>query len=209
MLAVNENLLRLLHHRISPTSLLAVYCHAVGNSFRSNDCAASNLRIAQAFNQTIFQFQQALSALIRRVVQVQGSLDGIEIHLEVIRDLVAMENGVLIPERSDTLTGLLASLGLHRQQVARLDLQLKSLQDVARYRALTTWYVSSTTSGLSELEEALEVLRSLALGAGLIDGVSMDIIIDAFTKGVVRLHGQVQDVRHSNSHHASATLVAP
>ena len=208
MLAVNENFLCLLHHRISPTSLLAVYCHAVGNSFCSNDCAASNLRITQAFNQTLFQFQQALSALIQQVVQVQGSLDGIKIRLEVICDLIAIENSVLIPEWLDTLTGLLASLGLHCQQVARLDLQLKSLQDVARYRALTTRYVSSTTLGLSELEEALEVLRSLALGAGLIDGVLMDVIINAFTKGVVRLHGQVQDVRHSNSHCASATLSA-
>jgi len=109
MLAVNENLLHILQHRVSPVSLLAAYCHTIGNSLRSNDCAALTLHITQAFDQTLFQFQQALSMLIRRVTQVQGSLDGIEIRLEVIRDLVAMENGVLIAERSDILTGLLAS----------------------------------------------------------------------------------------------------
>jgi len=208
MLAVNENLLHILQHRVSPVSLLAAYCRTIGNSLRSNDCAASTLRITQAFDQTLFQFQQALSMLIRRVTQVQGSLDGIEIRLEVIRDLVAMENGVLIAERSDILTGLLASLGMHRQRVARLDFQLRSLQDVARYRALTTRYVTNTMSGLSELEEALEVLRSLALGAGLIDGVSMDVIVHAFTKGVERLHGQVQ-TGYSNSHRASTILSGP
>ena len=113
MLAVNENLLHLLHRRISPISALSAYCYAIGNSLHSNECAASDVHIAQALEQTLFQFQLALSALIRRVVQVPGSLDGIESHLDAIGDLVVMESGILIAERSEVLAGLLTFLGLN------------------------------------------------------------------------------------------------
>lgn len=188
MLAVNENLLHLLHRRISPVSALSAYCYTIGNSLRSNECAASDAHISQAFEQTLFQFQLALSALIRRVVQVQGSLDGIESHLDAIGDLVVMENGILIAERSEVLAGLLTFLGLNRQRMERLDSQLRSLQEINRYRALATRYVTGTLSGLTDLEEALEVLRSLAVGAGLIDGIPMEVIVNALSKGVERLH---------------------
>ena len=188
MLAVNENLLHLLHRRISPVSALSAYCYTIGNSLRSNECAASDAHISQAFEQTLFQFQLALSALIRRVVQVQGSLDGIESHLDAISDLVVMENGILIAERSEVLAGLLTFLGLNRQRMERLDSQLRSLQEINRYRALATRYVTGTLSGLTDLEEALEVLRSLAVGAGLIDGIPMEVIVNALSKGVERLH---------------------
>ncbi|KIK13525.1 hypothetical protein PISMIDRAFT_17918 [Pisolithus microcarpus 441] len=65
MQAVNENLLHLLQHRISPISVLSAYCYTVGNSLSSNHCAASDHRITQAFEQMLFQFQLALSSLIR------------------------------------------------------------------------------------------------------------------------------------------------
>jgi len=188
MLAVNENLLHLLHCCILPISALSAYCYTIGNSLHSNKCAASDIHIAQAFKQTLFQFQLALSALICRVVQVQGSLDGIESHLDAIGDLVVMENGILIAEQSGVLAGLLTFLGLNQQWMERLDSQLRSRQEITCYRALATWYVTGTLSGLTDLEEALEVLRSLAIGAGLIDKIPMEVIISALSKGVERLH---------------------
>lgn len=98
MLEVNENLLHLLHRRISPISALSAYCYTIGNSLHSNEFAASDVHIAQAFEHTLFQFQLVLSALICQVVQIQGPLDGIESHLDVIGDLVVMENGILVAE---------------------------------------------------------------------------------------------------------------
>jgi len=34
----------------------------------------------------------------------------------------------------------------------------------------------------------MEVLRSLATGAGLVEGVPMEVLINAFTAGIGRLH---------------------
>ncbi|KAI6100301.1 hypothetical protein F5141DRAFT_1218858 [Pisolithus sp. B1] len=185
--AVNENLLHLLQHRIPPISALSAYCYTVGNSLRSNECAASDPRITQAFEQMLFQFQLALSSLMRRVVQVQGSLDGIESRLEVIRDLAALESNALTVEHSEVLAALLTFLGLNRRRVEMLESKRRSLQDITRYRAEATRYVTSTLSGLMELEQALEVLRSMAQGAGLIDGVPMEVITRALMKGTERL----------------------
>ncbi|KAI5993936.1 hypothetical protein EDD15DRAFT_2166874 [Pisolithus albus] len=187
MQAVNENLLHLLQHRVSPISVLSAYCYAVGNSLSSNHCAASDPRITQAFEQMLFQFQLALSSLIRRVVQVQGSLDGIESRLEVIRELAAMESKTLAVEHSEVLAALLTFLGLNRRRIEMLESKRRSLQDITRYRAEATRYVTNTLVGLTELEEALEVLRSMAQGAGLIDGVSMEVIIHTLMKGTDRL----------------------
>ncbi|KAI6001763.1 hypothetical protein EDD15DRAFT_2361084 [Pisolithus albus] len=187
MQAVNENLLHLLQHRISPISVRSAYCYTVGNSLSSNDCAASDHHITQAFERMLFQFQLALSSLIRRVVQVQGSLDRIESRLEVVRDLAAMETDTLTVEHSEVLAALLTYLGLNRRRIEMLESKRRSLQDVTRYRAAATRYVTNTLAGLTELEEALEVLRSMAQGAGLLDEVSMEVIIRALMKGTDRL----------------------
>ncbi|KAI5994991.1 hypothetical protein EDD15DRAFT_2365880 [Pisolithus albus] len=187
MQAVNENLLHLLQHRVSPISVLSAYCYAVGNSLSSNHCAASDPHITQAFEQMLFQFQLALSSLICRVVQVQGSLDGIESRLEVIRELAAMESKTLAVEHSEVLAALLTFLGLNRRRIEMLESKRRSLQDITCYRAEATRYVTNTLVGLTELEEALEVLRSMVQGAGLIDGVSMEVIIRALMKGTDRL----------------------
>ncbi|KAI6097608.1 hypothetical protein EDD16DRAFT_1732574 [Pisolithus croceorrhizus] len=199
--AVNENLLHLLQHRISPISALSAYCYTVGNSLRLNECAASDLRITQAFEQMLFQFQLALSSLVRQVVQVQGSLDCIESRLEVIRDLAAMESNALAVEHTEVLAALLTSLGLNRQRIEMLESKRRSLQDITRYHAEATQYVTSTLSGLMELEEALEVLWSIARGAGLIDGVPMEVIIRTLMEGVERLHqsGSVIEERISEN----------
>ncbi|KIK20273.1 hypothetical protein PISMIDRAFT_13104 [Pisolithus microcarpus 441] len=187
MQAVNKNLLHLLQHCILPISVLSAYCYTVGNSLSSNDCAASDHHITQAFEQMLFQFQLTLSSLIHRVVQVQGSLDGIESHLGFIRELAAMESNTLAVEHSEVLAALLTFLGLNRRQIEMLESKRRSLQDITHYRAEATWYVTNTLAGLMELEEALEVLRSMVQGAGLIDGVSMEVIIHALMKGTDRL----------------------
>ncbi|KAI6097364.1 hypothetical protein EDD17DRAFT_1770171 [Pisolithus thermaeus] len=197
--AVNENLLHLLQHRISPISALSAYCYTVGNSLRLNECAASDLRITQAFEQMLFQFQLALSSLVRQVVQVQGSLDCIESRLEVIRDLAAMESNALAVEHTEVLAALLTSLGLNRQRIEMLESKRRSLQDITRYHAEATQYVTSTLSGLMELEEALEVLWSIARGAGLIDGVPMEVIIRTLMEGVERLHQSGSGATHTLS----------
>ncbi|KAF9231764.1 hypothetical protein BU15DRAFT_82020 [Melanogaster broomeanus] len=188
MLAVNEHLLQLLQTQISPTSALSMYCYVIGNALYSNECSSSSLRISQAFERTLLQFRQVLSTLILRVVQVQGNLDSIDARLGVVRDLVAMEAGVIMSEKSDVLPHILALLRLPSQRMARLEAQLQSLKEVNRYRAVATRYIAGAFAGLQELEEAMEVLRSMSLGAELIDGVPMEVLIPTFTKGIERVH---------------------
>ncbi|KAI5988198.1 hypothetical protein EDD15DRAFT_2371628 [Pisolithus albus] len=156
MQAVNENLLHLLQHRISPISVHSVYCYTV-----------------------------------------QGSLDRIESRLEVVRDLAAMETDTLTVEHSEVLAALLTYLGLNRRRIEMLESKRRSLQDVTRYRAAATRYVTNTLAGLMELEEALEVLRSMVQGADLLDEVSMEVIICALMKGTDRLRQAGSGVTHT------------
>ncbi|KIK25094.1 hypothetical protein PISMIDRAFT_9869 [Pisolithus microcarpus 441] len=51
-------------------------------------------------------------------------------------------------------------------------------------------YVTNTLAGLTELEEALEVLRSMVQGAGLIDGVSMERLGDASEDRLMLANGK-------------------
>ncbi|KAI6115426.1 hypothetical protein EV401DRAFT_1889581 [Pisolithus croceorrhizus] len=176
--AVNENLLHLLQHRIPPISALSAYCYTVGNSLRSNECAASDPRITQAFEQMLFQFQLALS---------KAPWMASNLALRLSCDLAALESNALTVEHSEVLAALLTFLGLNRRRVEMLESKRRSLQDITRYRAEATRYVTSTLSGLMELEQALEVLRSMAQGAGLIDGVPMEVITCALMKGTERL----------------------
>ena len=197
MVAVNEHLLLLLQNRISPTSALSAYCYVIGNYLDSNKCSFSSLRITVAYQKMLAQFQEVLSVLLLRASIVQGNLDSIEAKLGVIRDLVALESGTIISQQSDPLTYILTLLKLPTQRMARLNAQLRSIQEISRLRVAATWLVARTFTGLQELEGALEVLKSMALGAELVDGVPMEVIINTFAKGIDR-------VRHTS--HAQLTL---
>ena len=134
MLVVNEYLLDLLQHRIPPFSVRAAYCYLIGNSLHSNECSFLDFHIAQAFDHVLAQFQHSLSLLILRAVEIQGNLDSVESRLEVVHDLVAMETGSLMVEKSDVLTDILMVVGLNRHRILRLDNQLQALKEVSRYR---------------------------------------------------------------------------
>lgn len=187
MVAVNEHLLRLLGTRISPISGLAAYCYAVGNILRLNECSSSHLRISEAYDQTLRQFQEVLSVLLIRVMQVQGNLDSIEAKLGVVRDLVTMETGIVMSDKSDVLTQILALLRLPSERATRLQNQLQSLKKITQYRTRALRYVIGTMEGLQELAESMEVLRSMAVGAMLLDGVPMEVIIVSLSKGIERV----------------------
>ncbi|KAL4062290.1 hypothetical protein V8B97DRAFT_2026856 [Scleroderma yunnanense] len=187
MLAVNEHLLNLLQHRIPPLSTRAAYCYLIGNSMHSNECSFSDFHIAQAFDRVLVQFQHSLSLLILRAVEIQGNLDSVESRLEVVHDLVAMETGALMVEKSDVLADILSVVGLNRRRISRLDGQLQALKEVARYRTAAARYLAGTFSGLAQLQEAMELLRSLATGVGLVEGVPMEVLVDALTVGIQRL----------------------
>lgn len=187
MLAVNKHLLNLLQHRIPPVSTHAAYCSIVGNALHSDGCSASDLHIAQAFNNVLLQFQNSLSMLILRAVEVQGNLDSVESRLDVVCNLVAMETGILMSEKSDILADILTVVGLHRRRISRLDDKLQALKKITRYHAVSVRYLAGAFSGLAELQESMEVLRSLVTGAGLVEGVPMEVLIDAFTAGIGRL----------------------
>jgi len=187
MLAVNEHLLDLLQHRTSPLSIRAAYCYLISNSLHSNECSFSDFHIAQAFDRILAQFQHSLSLLILRVVKIQGNLDSVESRLEVVHDLVAMETGALMVEKSDVLADILMVVGLNRHRILRLDNQLQALKEVARYHTAAARYLAGTFYGLAQLQEAMELLRSLATGVGLVEGVPMEVLIDALTVGIQRL----------------------
>lgn len=118
---------------------------------------------------------------------MQGNLDIIEAKLGIIRDLVALESGTIMSEQSDPLTYILTLLKLPTQRMARLNAQFRSIQEINRLRIAATWLVSRTFAGLQELEGALEMLKSMALGAELVDGVPMEVIINTFAKGIERV----------------------
>jgi len=187
MLVVNEYLLDLLQHRIPPFSVRAAYCYLIGNSLHSNECSFLDFHIAQAFDHVLAQFQHSLSLLILRAVEIQGNLDSVESRLEVVHDLVAMETGSLMVEKSDVLADILTVVGLNRHRILRLDNQLQALKEVSRYRTAAARYLAGTFSGLAQLQEAMELLRSLATGVGLVEGVPMEVLIDALTVGIQRL----------------------
>ncbi|KAI6008104.1 hypothetical protein F5J12DRAFT_892097 [Pisolithus orientalis] len=109
MLTVNNHLLNLLWNQFSPLSIKAV------------------------FNWILFQFQHSLSLLILHAVKIQGNLDSIESHLEVVHNLVVMEASVLMVEKLDVLADILTVVGLNRQHISRLDSQMQALKDVAHY----------------------------------------------------------------------------
>jgi len=187
MLAVNEHLLDLLQHRVPPLSIRAAYCYLISNSLHSNECSFSDLHIAQAFDRVLAQFQHSLTLLLLRTVEIQGNLDSVESRLEVVHDLVAMETSALMVEKSDVLADILTVVGLNRRRILRLDSQLQALKEVARYRTAAARYLAGTFSGLAQLQEAMELLRSLATGVGLVEGVPMEVLIDALTVGIQRL----------------------
>ncbi|KAI5981459.1 hypothetical protein EDD15DRAFT_2203963 [Pisolithus albus] len=187
MLTVNNHLLNLLRNRISPFSVKAAYCYVIGNSLHANECSSSNFHIAQAFDHVLFQFQHSLSLLILRAVEIQGNLDSVESRLEVVCDLVAMEASGLKVQKSDLLADILTVVGLNRRYISRLDSQIQALKDIARYRTAAARYLAATFSGLEQLQEVMEVLRSLATGVGLIEGMPLEALIDALTVGIQRL----------------------
>ncbi|KIN98392.1 hypothetical protein M404DRAFT_968226 [Pisolithus tinctorius Marx 270] len=205
MLTVNNHLLNLLQNQISPLSIKAVYCHVIGNSLHSDECSSSNFHITQAFDRILFQFQHSLSLLILCAVEIQGNLDSIQSHLEVVHDLVAMEASVLMVEKSDVLADILTVVGLNRRHISRLDSQMPALKDVARYCTAAARYLAGTFSGLEQLQETMELLRSLATGVGLVKGVPLEALIDALTVGIQRLHhtgrfGPTQPTGYNREH---------
>lgn len=185
---VNEHLLGLLRTRISPSSGLSAYCYIIGNTLHSDHCSSSSLHVTEAYDRALYQFQQVLSSLLIRVTQVQGSLDSIEARLGVVCDLVILETGVIMSDKSDILNHILALLKLPSQRAIKLNAQLQSLREVAHHRTLATRYVAGTMEGLQELGESMEVLRSVTLGAMLVDGVPMEVIIASLSKGIERVH---------------------
>ncbi|KAI5987703.1 hypothetical protein EDD15DRAFT_2372099 [Pisolithus albus] len=187
MLTVNDHLLNLLRNRISPFSVKAAYCYVIGNSLHANECSSSNTRITQAFDRVLFQFQHSLSLLILRAVEIQGNLDSVESRLEIVRDLVAMEASSLKVQKSDVLADILTVVGLNRRYIVRLDSQLQALEDVSRYRTAAARYLAGAFSGLEQLQEVMELLRSLATGVSLLDGMPLEALIDALTAGIQRL----------------------
>ncbi|KAI6008451.1 hypothetical protein EDC04DRAFT_2907165 [Pisolithus marmoratus] len=187
MLTVNDHLLNLLRNQISPFSVKAAYCYVISNSLHSNECSSSNFHIAQAFDRVLFQFQHSLSLLILHAVEIQGNLDSIESRLEVVCDLVVMEASGLKIQKSDVLADILTVVGLNRQYISRLDSQIQALKDVSRYRTAAAQYLAATFSGLEQLQEVMELLRSLATGVGLIEGMPLEALIDALTVGIQRL----------------------
>ncbi|KAI5983029.1 hypothetical protein EDD15DRAFT_2376911 [Pisolithus albus] len=202
MLTVNDHLLNLLRNRISPFSVKAAYCYVIGNSLHSNECSSSNFHIAQAFDRVLFQFQHSLSILIMRAVEIQGNLDGIESRLEVVRDLVAMEASGLRDQKTDVLADILTIVGLNRRHISKLDSQIQALKDISRYRTAAARYLAGTFSGLEQLQEVMELLRSLATGIGLIEGMPLEALIDALTVGIQRLRhtgrlGSAQETSYS------------
>lgn len=90
-------------------------------------------------------------------------------------------------EQSDPLTYILTLLKLPTQRMARLNAQFRSIQEINHLRIAAMWLVSRTFAGLQELEGALEMLKSMALGAELVDGVPMEVIINTFAKGIERV----------------------
>ncbi|KAI5984177.1 hypothetical protein EDD15DRAFT_2375568 [Pisolithus albus] len=187
MLTVNDHLVNLLRNRMSPLSIKATYCYVIGNSLHSSECSSSQLHITQAFDRVLFQFQHSLSLLILRAVEIQGNLDSVESRLEVVRDLVATEASSLMAEKSSVLADILTVVGLNRRYISRLDSEMQALKDVARYRTAAARYLAGTFSGLEQLQETMELLRSLATGVGLIEGVPLEALIDALTVGIQRL----------------------
>ncbi|KAI5981327.1 hypothetical protein EDD15DRAFT_2379802 [Pisolithus albus] len=188
MLTVNDHLLNLLRNRISPFSVKAAYCYVIGNSLHANECSSSNTRITQAFDRVLFQFQHSLSLLILRAVEIQGNLDSVESRLEIVRDLVAMEASSLKVQKSDVLADILTVVGLNRRYIVRLDSQLQALEDISRYRTAAARYLAGAFSGLEQLQEVMELLRSPATGVSLLDGMPLEALIDALTAGIQRLH---------------------
>jgi len=121
------------------------------------------------------------------VVEIQGNLDSIKSCLEVVHDLVAMETSSLMVKKSDVLADILMVVGLNRRRILRLDNQLQALKEVARYRTAAARYLAGIFSGLAQLQEATELLRSLTTGVSLVEGVLMEVLINALTVGIQRL----------------------
>ncbi|KAI5990913.1 hypothetical protein EDD15DRAFT_2369258 [Pisolithus albus] len=197
MLTVNDHLLSLLRNRISPLSFKAAYCYVIGNSLHSDKCSSSSFHISQAFDRILFQFQHSLSLLILRAVEIQGNLDSVESRLEVVRDLVAMEASGLKVQKSDALSDILTVVGLNWRYISRLDSQMQALKDIARYRTAAARYLAGTFSGLEQLQETMELLRSLATGVGLIEGMPLETLIDVLTVGIQRLRGSALETGYS------------
>ncbi|KAI6033528.1 hypothetical protein BKA83DRAFT_4535977 [Pisolithus microcarpus] len=153
--------------------------------------------ISQAFDRILFQFQHSLSLLILHVVEIQGNLDSVKSHLEVVCDLVAMEASGLKVQKSDALSNILTVVGLNWWYISRLDSQMQALKDVARYCTAATRYLAGTFSGLEQLQETMELLRSLATGVGLIEGMPLETLIDVLTIGIQRLHGSALETGYS------------
>ncbi|KIK19044.1 hypothetical protein PISMIDRAFT_13942 [Pisolithus microcarpus 441] len=197
MLTVNDHLLSLLRNWIPLLSIKAAYCYVIGNSLHSDKCSSSRFHISQAFDRILFQFQHSLSLLILHVVEIQGNLDSVKSHLEVVCDLVAMEASGLKVQKSDALSNILTVVGLNWWYISRLDSQMQALKDVARYCTAATRYLAGTFSGLEQLQETMELLRSLATGVGLIEGMPLETLIDVLTIGIQRLHGSALETGYS------------
>ncbi|KAI6003562.1 hypothetical protein EDC04DRAFT_2908190 [Pisolithus marmoratus] len=197
MLTVNDHLLSLLQNWISPLCIKAAYCYVVGNSLHLDECSSSSFHIGQAFDRVLLQFQHSLSLLISHVVEIQGNLDSIESRLEVVRDLVAMEASSLKDQKPDVLSDILTVVGLNWQYISRLDSQMQALKDITYYRTAATRYLAGTFSSLEQLQETMELLRSLATGVGLIEGMLLETLIDVLTIGIQRLCGSALETGYS------------
>jgi hypothetical protein len=187
VLILSNHLIYLLQHSPSPNSPASTYCRVLGNTIGADLCATSRDNIAKAFSLALHRIGTALRDLVVKAALLQVQLDRMEAHLDSIRDMVALEAQGLIGTKADIMADLLTSIGMHRKQIAKLDLQLRSLKQVTRYRAVAARSLLGAYNGLHEMEEGLEALRWIVVEGELIGEVPAEVLLNSLVSGAQRL----------------------
>lgn len=135
--------------------------------------------------------EEQISTLITEAQALLTILDNLDGRLDVIAS-IATRDGIKAQDNKEELFAMLwTKLGGNRSSVAKLEQQLKLLQDVGAYRRLAWGHITSTIVKLQSIRDNLEDLRErVAMPETIGNRVPLEVHIDSITRGVERLEAQ-------------------
>lgn len=165
VIASSDHLLELLSEDQENTSstLHSVFCLVVGRSWQFHTCRASRPNILLAFNYTVSKLESTIEALYVIADTIELELNELELHLRVIRDLLAREAGAVVSGRDDLVADAKYWIGWHRRELLRYDTRLNAINSIMAYRGAASHYVGGVRSRLRSVSQELKVLKELAM----------------------------------------------
>jgi hypothetical protein len=153
--------------------------------------------------------EEEIYRLIEEAQALLMILNNLEDRLDVIHGIATREDVNAKASKEETLSGLWAMLGGHRNKINKVDRQIGLLQQVTSYRRKAYAHVSGTILRLQAMGASLEDLRERVGSPELLRDrvdIPLSVHLETIQRGVERLEEQRHSVRRLENHHMRETL---